>query len=61
MRPQFSPIAHVNDRFLQLIDYCGANPYAPVPRPTNTAADIVDRIRFEMGNRAANSIKVVFH
>jgi hypothetical protein len=57
----FSSIPRVNARFLALIADCGSSPYDAVPRAARTVDELVERVRLELGQRAARSIKVTLH
>jgi len=61
--PRFSPYHHVNDAVMSEASFMGANPYdwRKVKAGSMTVADLIEKIRFRFGDRAANSVKIVVH
>ena len=64
MWPQFSPLSHVNEAVIREIVCMRRNPYSPMERVeqgTMTLPDLIEKIRFRFGDRAAKSVRITVH
>jgi hypothetical protein len=64
MQPKYSTMPHVNEAVIGLIASMRRHPFAPLSRiedGTMSFADVIEKIRFRFGDRAAQSITVTFH
>jgi len=64
MWPQFSPMKHIQEAVIRLVVCMRQDPHAelePVEHGTMSLPDVIEKIRFRFGERAARSIRITVH